>query len=90
MRVYSYPDGQPHNCKTGPYYTQPGLDEADKIVVHSIDQKTADAITQLNEAIAKLGDLDQAMTWAKNKLLNISQDIDTLQAAVDLLNEKIP
>ena len=85
-----YPDGQPHNCRTGPYYAQPGLDESDRIVVHSIDQKTAGAITQLNDSIARLEDLLQRLIWAKNKLISIEQKIDTLQASIDLLNEKIP
>lgn len=84
------PEGMPHSCGRVPAYTPPGLNEDDRTRVISIDQKTADAITKLNEAILALGNLDQAMTWAKNKLLAIHQDIDTLQVSVDLLNEKIP
>ena len=87
----------PHSCIGGPTYTQPGLNQDDRVIVHSIDQKTADAlvslnasILKLNETLTKLDNLDTAMTWAKNKLQNIGQDIDTLQASVDLLNEKIP
>ena len=92
-----YPDGMGHACGSPPFYTAPGMDDADRIVVHSIDQKTAEAIVslnatilKLNESLTKLDNLDSAMLWAKNKLQNIGQDIDTLQASVDLLNEKIP
>lgn len=91
------PPAMPHSCGQPPFYTQPGLGESDRVVVHSIDQKTAEAIVslnatilKLNESLAKLDNLDTAMVWAKNKLQNINQDIDTLQAAVDILNEKIP
>ena len=38
----------------------------------------------------KLEDAAQKLIWAKNKLLSIEQAIDTLQASIDLLNEKIP
>jgi hypothetical protein len=91
------PEGMPHSCGKVPFYTKPGLDESDKVVFHSIDKKTADAIVslnatilKLNESLTKLDNLDAAMLWAKNKLISINQDIDTLQASVDMLNEKIP
>jgi prefoldin subunit 5 len=91
------PEGMPHSCGKVPFYTKPGLDESDRSVVYSIDKKTADAlvslnatILKLNESLTKLDNLDSQMLWAKNKLQNIGQDIDTLQASVDMLNEKIP
>jgi hypothetical protein len=91
------PDGMPHSCGQPPFYTQPGLDESDKVIVHSIDKKTAEAIVslnatilKLNESLAKLDNLDSAMLWAKNKLQDIGRNVDTLQATVDILDEKIP
>ena len=38
----------------------------------------------------KIDNLDQKLIWAKNHILSLEQAIDTLQASVDLLNEKIP
>ena len=85
-----YPEMMPHSCNQPPFYTAPGLTEPDRQTVISIDQKTAEAIDKLTAALAELDINKQAQAWAKNKLLAIEQAIGTLQAAVDLLNEKIP
>jgi len=85
-----YPPGMPHSCKSGPNYTQPGLNELDRAVLSDVDIRVLSILADIRNAVLKLSEHDAYFIHLKNKILSMDQKLDNIEAALDLLNEKIP
>jgi hypothetical protein len=85
-----YPPGMPHSCKGGPAYTQPGMNELDRSVLSDVDVRVLSILADIRNALIKQGEHDAYFIHLKNKILSMDQKIDNIEAALDLLNEKIP
>lgn len=85
-----YPDGMPHSCKGGPAYNQPGMNELDRAVLSDVDQRVLSILSDIRNAVLKLSEHDAYFIQLKNKIISMDQKIDTIDASLDLLHEKIP
>jgi len=85
-----YPDGQPHSCGKQPTYTQPGMNELDRSVLSDVDVRVLSILSDIRNALIKQGEHDAYFIHLKNKVLSMDQKLDNIEAALDLLNEKIP
>jgi len=80
----------PHTCNKPPYYTQPGLNELDRAVLSDVDIRVLSILADIRNAVIKLSEHDAYFIQLKNKILSMDQKLDNIEAALDLLNEKIP
>jgi hypothetical protein len=85
-----YPEGAPHTCNKPPYYTQPGMNELDRAVLSDVDVRVLSILSDIRNAVLKLTEHDAYFVHLKNKILSMDQKLDTIEASLDLLHEKIP
>ena len=84
------PSGMPHSCGQAPTYTQPGLNELDRAVLSDVDLRILSILSDIRNAIIKLGEHDNYFIQLKNKIISMDQKLDNIDAALDILNEKVP
>lgn len=87
---HNVPEGMPHTCGQPPYYTDAGLNELDRAVLSDVDQRVLSILADIRNAVLKLSEHDAYFIQLKNKVLTMDQKLDTIDASLDLLHEKIP